>query len=273
MKNFDKNDIDEISRIIGDLLSGSKITTMFSILKLRNFDEQREYDSTKWRRISESICEKINQTHSYQPLYDVVKYVSKPSIWVNKVTEWREFQRSINSIFLFHELELKNNGQIESAISPLTASEATERLNTLTDKLKSLSIHENVFKYARIELLKENYFHAILESSKGVFDRLRDISELNTLDGNKLIDAAFSTKCPRVLIKGNMLEKSSEKSAYHGISSLLKTIAFLYRNPRAHDPKLYDITSIEDTIDAFLIMSTAHRQLDKLINVRDLGTN
>lgn len=47
----------------------------------------------------------------------------------------------------------------------------------------------------------------------------------------------------------------------------------MYRNPKAHEPKLYDEGSLQDAVDAFVLMSIAHRQLDKLINARDIGTN
>jgi len=125
-------------------------------------------------------------------------------------------------------------------------------------------------KYCREENFNQDYFHAIFESSKGLSQRDRDISDLNT-NGNELIQDAFSINTPKILIKGNMLNNKTDKSLYNGLKNLLKTIVSLYRNPSAHMPKLYDPKSETDAITVFTLISLAHRILDECINVRDIN--
>ena len=62
----------------------------------------------------------------------------------------------------------------------------------------------------------------------------------------------------------------TEKSQYQGLKSLLNTICYLYRNPTAHSPKMYDDRNERDAIQALLLISMAHVQLDKCICVRFL---
>lgn len=272
MNKFDVDDIEAISKAIGETMNGSQITTMFKSLGLKNFDSERPFTSTKWRRINESVIDCINFINSNKILLDIIEYAAKPSKWVTNLDDWGKFKREINSTLIFHEMELSNNGKIKPTKPPVSAKEANERLNSLVEKLNMLSVHDNVMKFAKSELLQDNFFHAILESSKGVLTRVREISELQD-DGTKLIDKAFSRNHPLVLIKGNFLRTPSEISVYTGLANLLKAITSMYRNPTAHDPKLYDENSLQDAIDAFIVMSVAHRQLDKLINVRDVGTH
>lgn len=271
MIKFETDDIEAISKVIAETMTGSEITTMFNSLGFKNFDVDRGYTSTKWRRIQESVINHININRTFHPLFATIEYASKPQKWVNSPDKWSDFKRSLNSTLIFHEIELLDDGKISTTIAPKTLDEATKRLNNLTEKLGTLSVHQNVFKFAQKELLQENFFHAILESSKGVMDRLRQISELSE-DGNALIDKSFSVKQPLVLIKGNFLTSSSDRSTYLGLANLIRAIVSMYRNPKAHEPKLYNEDSLEDAIDAFILMSVAHRQLDKLVNIRDVKT-
>lgn len=213
MYKFDTDDIIAISKVIGNSMTGSEITTMLNSLGFKNFDNDRSYTSTKWVRIQESVINHINVNHTYKPVIDTIEYASKPQKWIKKIDDWQEFQRNINEILLFNGLELKKSGKVSTALKPQDIDEAAERLNSLIDKLKLLSVHNDVIKFAKKELLKDNYFHAILESSKGIMSRLRDISEL-TEDGQALIDKAFSLKRPMVLIQGNSLSTSTDKNLY-----------------------------------------------------------
>lgn len=271
MIKFETDDIVAISKVIAETMTGSEITTMFNSLGFKNFDVNRAYTSTKWVRIQESVINHININRTTHPLFATIEYASKPQKWVNIPDKWSDFKRSLNTILIFHEIELLDNGKVSTTIAPKTLDEATKRLNNLTEKLEILSVHQNVFKFAQKELLQDNFFHAILESSKGVMDRLRQISELNE-DGNALIDKSFSVKHPIVLIKGNLLTNHSDRSAYLGLANLMRAIVSMYRNPKAHDPKLYKEDSLEDAIDAFILMSVVHRQLDNLVNIRDVKT-
>ena len=53
-------------------------------------------------------------------------------------------------------------------------------------------MHAEVLKFCRAELLEDNYFHAVLEATKSVADRLRGLSGLSE-DGSELADQA---RCP-----------------------------------------------------------------------------
>lgn len=270
MSRIKPKTITSVSKIIGELLTGSQITQMFNQLNLPDFDaiKQRPYTSTKWRRLEESIQTMCNHNKNANPLFKVIEYVMQPADFINNPEGWKSNKKSLNSILMFHGYEVNDSGKVAKTKVIKTFTDAQKRLKSFNDKLNNYEIHSEIFKYCTPELFEENYFHAIFEASKGVLDRVRDIAESN-LDGNQLIDKSFNLGRPMVLIRNNMLNSQDEKSAYNGLKSLLKTIVYLYRNPNAHNPKLYDVKSETDAITAFTLMSLAHKTLDNCVNVRD----
>lgn len=270
-KLIDNALITSMSKIIGEILSGSEITRMFCVLDFPDFDNinKRPYNTTKWKRLDETISYKCSTTKKATPLFKVIQYVMKPQDFINNAEGWHVWRRTINSHLMFYGYELDDAGTIISIQSVKSFTEAQKRLQSFQDKLYMYEIHPLVLEFCKEELFHENYFHAILEASKSVFQRVRDISELE-LDGSKLIQQAFSTKQPVILIKGNMLSSDTDRSLYNGLKNLIETIVSMYRNPTAHSPKLYDETSETDAITAFTLMSLAHRILDNCFNVREV---
>lgn len=279
MPAIDNNCIEKISKTLGELLTGSEITSMFHQLELKDFDATRQqqlnfptFHSTKWRRINESVTEACRTTNSAKPLFKAIEYTMRPANFLHDAESWTINKQSVNEDLIFYGFQINDSGKIESTQAATTFNEAQQRLQTLTDKLAQLNIHPSVLRYCRTELLQKNYFHALLEASKGIMDRVRAISELSD-DGNTLINECFSQKNPIILIRSNMLITQTDKSKYQGLKSLLNTIVYLYRNPNAHEPKLYDVTSETDAVTAFTLMSLANSLLDDCINVRDLDLN
>ncbi|WP_414838450.1 TIGR02391 family protein [Carnobacterium sp. TMP28] len=269
--NIDNIVIDHVCRVLGELTSGSKITNMFSILNFFDSDIVKcgRPVTTKWKRLSEAIIRECKKDKSAKPFFKTVEFIMKPINFVNSQESWNDNCKEINSKLIFYGYELTNRGKIIVTDSVETVAEAQVRLNSFQDKLRMYEIHPNIMLFCREEFFQNNYFHAILEASKSVLQRVRDLSELE-LDGTKLIHQSLSSKNPVILIKGNMLSNDTDRSLYNGLKNLLETIVSLYRNPNAHTPKLFDITLETDAITAFSMMSLAHRILDNCINVRYL---
>lgn len=272
-KPIDNQLISSVSKILGEELNGQKISTMLTILSLSDFDKiySRPYTSTKWKRLDESISFECSKSKNAKALFRVIEYVAKPQNYVNSPTnDWFSLKKSLNTQLMFYGFSLNDAGKIINSEAVETFSDAQKRLKSFEEKLFLHEIHPEILKYCREELFQENYFHAIFEASKGILDRVRIISELDT-DGITLIDSAFRSKNPIVLIKGNMIQSLSDKSEYSGLKSLLSTVIYFYRNPQAHNSKLYNPKSETDAITAFSMMSLAHQILDNCINVRDLN--
>jgi uncharacterized protein (TIGR02391 family) len=92
--------------------------------------------------------------------------------------------------------------------------------------------------YCEEEWLKENYFHAILEITKSVAERLRQLSNY-TSDGADLVDDCFGLgKDKKPMLAFNILQTPSDESEHKGFGNFCKGFFSMYRNPKAHNPKI-----------------------------------
>lgn len=271
-KKIDGNAIKGISQVLGEYITGSELTKLFSRLNFFDHDSTTSIDkfSTKWRRIENTLNTECRKVNSAKPAFILIEQVLTPISFVKSPDDWDNAKREINSTLIFYGYEFMDNGKVVVTTAAETFSEARKRLTSFEEKLSLYDIHPLVIDYCKEEFFVENYFHAIFESSKGVLEHVRRISETDS-DGSTLINDVFRPNNPIILIKGNMISTQTERSEYNGLKSLLNTIVYLYRNPQAHEPKLYNDKSETDAITAFTLMSLAHRTLDNCVNIRDFS--
>ena len=90
--------------------------------------------------------------------------------------------------------------------------------STLTGR----GVHEDVLHFCREELLADNYFHAVLEATKSLAEKLRDKTGL-VEDGAVLVDRALGGTTPIIVV--NTFRSESEKSEQKGFVMLCKGTA------------------------------------------------
>ena len=95
---------------------------------------------------------------------------------------------------------------------------------------------------------------------------IRDLSGLTT-DGNKLIEQVFSNN-PVLII--NDYQTQQEKDEHVGFCNLLKGLCGMFRNPEAHQPKIFWDIDEQDALEILGLISYCHRRLDKAQKIRTL---
>jgi len=125
-------------------------------------------------------------------------------------------------------------------------------------------MHQEVHKYCRKELMQKNYFHAVFEASKGLAQRIRELSG-EQAEGAALIDKVFSVEKP--ILAFNSLRTETEKSEHKGFAALLKGCFAAVRNPLAHEPKIL-WNGEDDAADYLTLISLLHRKLDVCVLTR-----
>jgi len=257
---FSANTIEEVSRILAEHTTGTKITNMLQNLNL--YDVQlNDYPSiTKWIRLQNAISDSQNKTGNGNALIKVIEWIMDPVRFLNtNENEYRSCCNTINALISFDGIELNNRGKIVVTKKATNFSEAYQKATTLKKDLEPFNIHKQILAFCRPEIIAENYFHLIFEASKCLLSELRFISGLQ-IDGNNLINQCFDGNNPLIIM--NRLSTEDEKSEHKGLQSLLNTVVYLYRNPKAHNPKFFSIDSKEDTIAAILMISKARYMLD-----------
>ena len=252
--------IENISKLFGCLLSGSKISKIFRDINVTD----NSGELTKWRRLDFVFNFLQNRDKSINTILRFITKALSPVSFVNNIDGFKSARTELNKTLIFSGLEYGADGNFIEIANATTISEVQRRTKDLENKLRQRGVHYRVLKYCNAELLKENYFHSILEATKSLCEFIREQTGL-TEDGSALIDKAFSTNDPYLVL--NTLKTDSEKNQQVGLAMMLKGINSMARNVTAHTPKIKWIIEESEAIDILMTISFLHKNLDKCIVV------
>lgn len=261
---FPPGQIESLSRVLGEAGTGSDITRFFTSQEI----EDNSGESTKWRRLNWAFLKNQRKCRCGNHVVAFIEAYMEPARFVGRQDEFEQHREAINTILSFAGLNLGEDGRLFECKAVRTLSEAEQRLETIEYKFKGRRIHAEVLKYCKVELLQDNYFHAVFEASKGLAQRIRDMSGVDG-DGAKLVDLVFSVDRP--VLAFNTLQTETERSEHKGMAALLKGCFAAVRNPLAHEPKLL-WEGEEDAADYLSLISLLHRRLDESVPTNLGGT-
>jgi uncharacterized protein (TIGR02391 family) len=181
--------------------------------------------------------------------------------------EFEAVRTRVNERLLLSGFEVRKDGIVVTVRAARTLEEAQQRADDLRAELARRDVHPYVLAFCRAELLQQNYFHAVLEASKSVADKLRTLTGVtagSASDGTRLVDTTcFPAASPQV--RFNDLATEWERSEQTGIATLMKGLFSTFRNPAAHAPRVAWATSRSDALDMLTLASMLHRRLDKAV--------
>jgi uncharacterized protein (TIGR02391 family) len=183
----------------------------------------------------------------------------KPERQLRDPPRFLMMRSSLNQALAFVGLEVQDNGQLRQVDRATTVPEAQQRADALRAALQPRAIHEKVLEFCSAELIADNYFHAVLEAVKSVFDRIRDLTGLDA-DGGALVDRALLGDAPLLAI--NSLITLSERSEQSGFANVLKGMYGMFRTPAAHEARIKWAMTKDDAADLLTLASLMHRRLD-----------
>jgi len=166
---------------------------------------------------------------------------------------------NVNRALAFSGLAVIATGEISSVTRAETLTEAQHRADELRADLTRRGVHPDVLRFCRAELVADNYFHAVLEATKSIADKLRTKSGV-TEDGAKLVDISLCGSAPRLAI--NDLTTESQRSEQSGFANLIKGVFGMFRNPTAHKARILWAITKDDAEDLLSLASLIHRRLD-----------
>lgn len=254
-----------LSRIMGDTndgLTGPEIGRYLEMVKIKDCYP----NITKWKRLFNAFATYQNDTQCCNAILNFCKNYFQPELFVNADKFLFEQQRlDANRLLAFAGYEISPRGGIIKTSKITTISEAEKRANTLRYELKARNTHKDIYRFCHAELLADDYFHAVEEALKGLFERIREISGVYSKDGAELIDMVMAVKAPKMLI--NRFQTDSEISEHKGFSAMLKALYSLFRNPEAHTPRIKWSMDKTEALDILGIISLCHRKLDNAYKI------
>ena len=255
-----------ISNILGDTEQGLTGSEIHRLLLQSNIEDltQDGVMLAKRKNLFNSLANNQNKNKCSNQILVFIGNALAPSRYVGKPGEFERLRTAINQQLAFVGYELQPNGKYREIEKANTISDVQIKVDNLKQELENRKAHPEVFNYCKVELLQNNYFHSVLEANKGLFQRIRALSGIQT-DGIALIEQVFSTN-PILII--NNYQSTSEKNEHNGFCNLLKGLCAMYRNPTAHEPKIdWEVTE-QDALEILGIISYCHRRLDKAQKIR-----
>jgi uncharacterized protein (TIGR02391 family) len=254
--------LEQLARILGEEVTGTQLTNIFSNCGIQDTSGE----STKWKRIYHTLGARQNADRCGNHVAALIIAVMSPARFISERDRFEGARQQLNAILSFDGLEFTDEGRFREIKAAKTISEAEQRAKILGDMMLGRKVHAEVLRFCKAELLQDNYFHAVFEATKGLAQRMRDMTGLGT-DGAELIDRAFSIKNPMLAI--NSLTTETEKSEHTGFAMLLKGCFGAVRNPRAHEPRIM-WKDEHDAADYLTLISLLHRKLDEAVSVPSL---
>lgn len=189
--------------------------------------------------------------HAMEP----VRYRDRPELFTLR-------QDRLNERLAFVGLHVNREGRVAKGPRAATLDEATHIATSVRDELRRRRAHEDVLRYCSVEVLKKAHFHACLEATKSIFDRLRSMTGLSG-DGANLVEATLALGQGGVpLLAINSLATQTERDEQTGLVNLVKGLNGMFRNPVAHDPRLNRTITEDELLEVVNVVSMVHRRLD-----------
>jgi uncharacterized protein (TIGR02391 family) len=236
-------------------LTGTEIGRLLGQAKIKDIDPA----NTKWKRLFSALAAQQSKDKSADRTFAFIRCALDPARYVGQHTVFEDRRTAINAVLALGGYEYRADGKFGVVAAATTLSEAEARAHRLRARLSQRGVHQDVIASCRAELVQSNSFHAVLEASKGVAEKIRQRTGL-TSDGAQLVDDAFSGDNPRLRI--NAFQSDSEKSEQRGFMNLLKGLFGVFRNPTAHTLRVAWNMSEEDALDLFTLASYVHRRVD-----------
>ena len=258
MKMFSQEQLEAIAQALGDTgdgLAGSEIGHLLRICEIEDTDPEM----TKWKRLLNAFAAHQNRTQDRRRILGFIRHALKPGRYLKDPDRFEPLRQNVNRALSFAGLAVEETGELVNVSTARTLSEAERRARELRADLKTRGVHPDVLKFCNAELVAENYFHAVLEATKSIADKLRSRTGL-TDDGAVLFNRALSGDPPMLAI--NKLQTESEKSEQRGFLNLVKGTFGMFRNPTAHEPRVHWKMDKADAEDLLSLASLIHRRLD-----------
>lgn len=264
---FKPSTLEKLCEIIGETdtgLTGSELHRFILQAQMEDVSYNENF-LAKRKKLYNAFAHEINTHRCSNNIMAFLQLVLDPARYVGKTDLFENRRFAVNKQLAFEGIEIDETGKVVALSEKASRLQDIElRVKGLNNKLEQRNAHPAIAAYCKAELIADNYFHAVLEANKGLFQRIRDISGVEK-DGYNLIEQVFSND-PIVII--NNFISSSEKNEHTGFSNLLKGLCSMFRNPTAHEPKVDWPISEQDALDILSIISYCHRRLDNAHKIR-----
>jgi len=257
IESFDDIALRNLSDIISGMLKHAQITEQLASAGIA----QSQNGTNKTDRIFYALKERQEQDKCGNRVLAFVVQLLNPKRY-NDESDYEQDRTSINEKLVYEGIEIDKSGRAKQVDKAKTISEAKSRSLKIKEKVHGIGVHRDILFYCEEEWLKENYFHAIFEITKSVAERLRQLSGYTT-DGADLVDDCFGLgKDKKPMLAFNTLQTENDESEHKGFGNFCKGFFSMYRNPKAHTPKILEDTQLSQMTEVLVVATIIQNKLD-----------
>jgi len=262
---FSTSFIEQLAKVLGEHLTGTHIGTVLEGATIKDVMGARQ---TKWKRIYHSLVYRQKKDKSGNCVIRFVTEAMNPVRYHAEHAEMSELQGELNEVLIYVGLQVTDEGKVARTKggAAKTLNEATKRAGAIYNELQRRNVHPEVLKYCNTELFQKNNFHALLEASKSIPDRLRTMTGRKE-DGAILVQKTLLSR-ENKLVSINADKDETDRSEQKGFGNLIIGLLGMYRNTTAHPAKIHREVTDEELLEAFATFSMVHRRLDDAKNKR-----
>lgn len=258
-KSFSRGQLEAICKVLADTSEGLTGTDIGGILGQARVADVTP-TMTKWKRLFNALAEEQNRTRTGDCVLAFIRHALEPARYQGDAARLEDRRDQVNvTLLLYDGLEFGEDGRFYKRKKASSLPEAERRANRLRSALQRRGVHPDVLHYCSTEFLGDNPFHAVLEATKSVAEKIRKKTGL-TSDGAHLVQEALAGNKP--VLRINALVSEPQKGEQRGFANLLIGMFGTFRNPTAHAARVTWRMSEEDALDLFTLASYAHRRLD-----------
>jgi len=262
--SFDETHLEQICGVLGATSGGLTGSEIGSLLAQLGIKDDFPTD-TKRRRLFAALCNRQRADGCGNYVVAFIQKAMDPVRYVNDRDGFEQRRHGLNHVLAFSGYALGEDGKLRLQQAVKTLDEAEERADKMRIELRRRHVHSDVLKFCRAELIRSNYFHAVLEATKSVADKIRVRTGLQS-DGSALVDQAFGIGSAGMpLLALNTLQTETERNEQTGMMNLMKGMFSSFRNPTAHAPKISWTITEQDAMDLLSLASLLHRRIDNAV--------
>jgi len=260
---FSEADLMAIAKCVDSTATHSELGSLFRDAGL--VETAGPSGFSKWKRIYNALAHAQNSTQTGNFAMKFIQTALAPKRFVHNAAEFDDLRARLNHLLAFRGWQFFENGKFGRVAQASTIGEARARADRLRTELERRKVHTDVLNFCRAELLQENYFHAVLEATKSVSEKLRAKSGLTGDAGELAMKALSLGQAGMPFLAFNSLRTETEKTEQSGLMNLFIGMFGAFRNVTAHGPKLTWNMTEQDALDLMTLVSRLHRRLDAAI--------
>ena len=267
---FPPNELQALCDVLGDTEAGLKGSEIGRLLASCQIGDPAATE-TKRHRLFKALKARQDRDRCSNTVLHFVQEAMAPVRYHGETDIFDSRRHEVNEVLAFAGWQLGEDGKLRTADKAATLTEAQERAGRLRKELQRRTVHQDVLQFCEVEFLQQNYFHAVLEATKSIAEKIRQRTGLQN-DGAALVEEAFG-KGPsgHPMLVFNSFQTDTERSEHTGLMNLMKGALGTFRNPTAHAPKISWAVNERDALEALTLLSMLHRRLDGAFLTRATG--